>query len=327
VLAPVVVGGLHRGDGWGGVVLAACLLLLGLRQGVLPVALPGAVLALSLVEAARSFLIASAFPPALLSVAPLVLAGVGAAACASVPAPPRWAGLVLVVSGLLVGAATPSSDERGEDTQGWLMHLADEPRAHPAALRLAERYGVALPLSAGWSPHGALLTPAQRIEAARWLDTRGRGGEGRRLLGEDRGVPRVAWWWLLARRVEGLPEVEGLRTTPPPEALVLPGSHELSLSMLANGSKDVLVHVSAPCTLMVDAHGDAWHGAAELEVRVDRQAAARFRLGPTAAGLVLSRPGTGPHRVRFRFDNDLSGAGGDRNVYVTRLACAAPVAD
>ena len=325
LLAPSFVAVLHRGDVAGMVVLAACIVLVSLRQGALPSVVPASVVCIGCVEAIRAHVASRGFAPAGAAVAPLLLAGVGVAGAAALPAVPRFAGLIVGAAGVVLGlgVASQAAKEGGDELLERLDAVVTNPKDHAAAVALSSSHGVGLPLQVGWAPSGATLTPTQRVEAARWLEAHGRGGEGRRLLRMGRGDANIAWWWVLSRRMEGLPDVPGVRTRAPDEAFPMPGGLSLDVAMLTDGARSWLLDVRRPCSLSLRARGDAWRGPAEIAVSVDGLPPQRFLLGEEPESYALKELTVGPHRVRIRFDNDLAGTGGDRNVYLDALDCPA----
>jgi hypothetical protein len=340
-LAPVIVAALHRGDAAGAVVLGAGILVLSLRRGVLPWALPAGLLALGLVEATRAGAASRTLAVAWMAAAPLALAGLGAATACSLPAAPRALGAALLGAALVAGATRMDAPDGsladairraeaglaadpGPSLQMRLAFLAARPTAHDVAERLVAEHGPELPLQAGWRPQGAALAPDMRIAAAAWLEARGRGGEGRRLLSAGRSDARVAWWWRLSRRLEGLEDTEDRPSTPPPSAHRVPGRVELAETLLTNSSRTWTVHSDAPCALRLEASGEAWEGPARIVVGVDAQPPSTWALPAAPEPREFGTLSTGPHRVSLRFANDASGPGGDRNVHLLALDCVAP---
>jgi len=340
-VAPVFVVALHRGDAAGAVVLVASLILLGLRQGVLPLALPVALLGLGLVEATRAGAASHTLAAAWVAAAPLTLAGLGAAAACSLPASPRLLGWGLLGAGVLAGttrvqppdgslsdvirrAAVGLPADPGPTLQRRLAFLAARPMVHAVAEGLVVDHGPELPLQAGWRPQGADLEPEVRIAAAAWLEGQARGGEGRRLLSAGRSDPRVAWWWRLSRRTEGFEQVGAGSGTPPASALRFPGRVGLAETLLTNSTRAWVLHVDAPCALRLEARGEAFEGPARVSLMVDTPPASDWALPLTSGTHELGVLDAGPHRVRLRFDNDASGPGGDRNVHLVALECVAP---
>lgn len=340
-LAPSLVAVLHGGGpaGWG--VLAGAVGLLALRQGALPATVPWAVLAVGVVEAGRSLAAAETLGLAAVAGAPLVLAGLGAAGAAALPASPRFiGGALLLGSGLAAatrwnaGAAGAMAAARrsavglppalGAGLPERLAFLALRPTAHTVAIEIAAEHGVQLPLSAGWSPLGAPLLPEQRIAAAAWLERHGRGGEGRRLLQAGSADPEVAWWWVLARRMERLDVDAAPAMRAPASAGVLPGRLPIGETLLTNGVRTWLLDTSQPCRLGLEARGESWQGAAEVVVTVDGRPSERFQLAEDDRLWALGELEPGPHRVRLQFDNDAAGPDGDRNVHLGALGCASP---
>ncbi|MEC8422711.1 MAG: hypothetical protein VX000_02975, partial [Myxococcota bacterium] len=196
------------------------------------------------------------------------------------------------------------------------------PSAHGVATDVAETHGMALALEAGWRPDGAALPPEARIEAAAWLHGRGRGGEGRRLLHAGRGDARVAWWWTLAVRMEGLPSPEARHLQAPPEAFRLPGGFSVGETLLTDGLREWLVDVESECALALTAWGDTWNGPPRLSLSIDGSALPMWALPLQPAARSLGRLAPGPHRVTARFDNDAAGSDGDRNVHLLGFSCA-----
>ena len=339
-LAPIFVDALLRAGPVGGVVLAAAVVMVAVGRGALPRPLPAALVLVGLVEAVRAGAASQTLVPAAATAAPLVLAGLGAGAACSVPARPRLLGGALGLAALLLAAGRarpgdgsvadavaraqaglPASPPPGLADQ--LAYIAARPGDHDVALPLVTTHGAALPLEAGWRPQGARLSPDDRVATAAWLDARGRGGEGRRLLAAGRTDPGVAWWWWLARRGEGLSDPVALPADPPAQALALPGDAPLTESLLSNTTRAWLLHVDAPCRLRLEAEGEAFDGPPVLTLEVDAGPPQRWAVPGGPARLDLGRLAPGPHRLRLRFGNDASGPEGDRNVHLHGLACDA----
>ena len=218
------------------------------------------------------------------------------------------------------GVAEPSAALLGQPAWG-LAALSSAPASHALALALVPRVGLERTLSAGWRPAGAPLEPARRVEAARWLDQQGRGGEALRLLWSGRrSGPEVAWWGELLSQEQGRRLTWG-DSAPPAEALVLPGAHALDRAFYRNGSVDLLLHAEAPVAMVrLQVDGEAFEGLPTLRVEACGGAARQIEV-PVGPAWVVAAEGlpAGPCRVRVRFDNDRSGPGGDRNVQLRAL--------
>ncbi len=275
----------------GGALLALAVVLVGTARPVLPRALPGVVVVLALVEAARGALAGGIWPSALgatLVVTGLCVGGVAAGAEGRL-------GVVVGLSAALLGARTwqatrAAPTHMGEarvlarvgaldrhlptltaDPMLGLSALQTTPDAHPLALALGFRFGDTLPLNGGWRPVGADLAPARRVAAARWLERHGRGGEGRRLLARGRWRDdTVAWTWELFRRVQGFEpqgfepqgfetqgfearglNVDGSTATPPAGVARLPDRIALGWEFLQNGEQTLEFHADTELSALL----------------------------------------------------------------------------
>ncbi len=343
-VAPLWVGAVLQADAAGGAVLLAAIAALGLRAGALPVGVSASLVALGLVESMRALAVGGTLPASVAAAAPLLLAGLTLGGAAAAPPPPRIlagsvAGVGLALGGVWFGVSAPTTT-RAAVAQARagrldadllvaaspgraLAVLAAAPRSHDLALALGRRRGFPLPLSVGWAPGGD-LTPDERVAVARWLDVRGRGGEGRRLLGPARDDPEARWLEVLLLRQEALPDGEGGLGRAPAGTPGLPGAVDLQWAFLSNGARAVEVDVSAPCQLVLHLRIEPEAGGPRLEVEVDGQD--RRSLAPGGSGRHAAHTlSSGPHRIRARFTNDGVGRGGDRNLWVDGLSCVTEV--
>jgi hypothetical protein len=313
---------------WAGPVVGAGLFLavLGWRP------ISSALLALLAVMVARQFVVLPILPGALGPLAGLVLGMLAATAAASAARGDRAEGWALwavaaVVSARLVGMWAADGQARLDaaialDAEGMVypsLMRSEDPallrslvRAVPGRDEAALGLGWEEALALGWRP---VRAEGVEIAVARALEERGRGGEALRLL---RRLPRLgdidAILGLL-ERIQGEP----VRWKGAPLGELLPGSFDPNVSFETNGyARTEFTAVVAADGLIVDAVGQAWRGPAVLEVTLDGEAPRRWELdgeGELAFGPLAE----GPHRLGFRFVNDLAGPGGDRNVRVTRV--------
>ena len=343
--APLFASAVLRASAIDAALLVALVLLVAVGRRGAPRTLPWGLAALGAALSLRQAGLEGLLPGAAVPAAGLALLGL--AAGGSVVAPSlRGLGVALAVGAGVVGGQVLLEESRppasaaeaqsraarhgfAEPTEallarpGWaLAALSAAPSSHELALALAPSVGLERALAAGWRPAGAPLAPEPRVEVARWLDARGRGGEALRLLWAGRrSGPTVAWWGALFAREQGRALVWG-EGTPPPEARALPGAHALDEAFYRNGSAELLLQLDQPISaLRLQVEGEAFEGPPTLTVSACGRPLRQLDVpaGPVWLAVAEGLP-AGPCRLRLRFDNDHSGPGGDRNLRVRALA-------
>ena len=322
----------------GPVVLAGAILLLAVQRRALAVAVLGVGLAVAFKQGlVISVLSAASGPVPWLVVATVTMAG---AACAGGRSSggrrsgPRMEAGALALAGLLVGwrvvraltldgqaqlvaamplGLVPAVYDRvvvGADPAllAALVHAAPERDA--AALAL----GWERALNEGWRPSRA---EGVVVPVARALEAGGRGGEAVRLLARHPRSGEIDAVQSLFERIQGLPvRWRGAALGPG-----LPGAFDPGVRFLTDGYLAVEFTALTPLSALVLAgEGTSWLGPPTIDVRLDGGAPQLWGLdGPGV--LRMDRPvEAGPHRLELRFFNDLAGADGDRNAWITQVS-------
>lgn len=99
--------------------------------------------------------------------------------------------------------------------------LAQGHQSPDLVVRLLQDYSVSDLMEVGLRPSANELNSVQLIEAARWLELNGRGGEALRALEQDTADPYVCWWATLFARTQGVES---------PECMAEPDSAALQVS-------------------------------------------------------------------------------------------------
>lgn len=318
--------------------------LLILARPTLPSALPWVIAALGGLEAGKQALSGGALAGATALALPLLVGGLTIAGVAAGARACPWTCLALGLGGLWNGAlaldaaTTPPTDPAAArcavdlgvafvhldalsaDPALGLSALGADPRWGALAERLLPQTGPQPLLATGWEPESTALGRRDRLAVATLLDAGGEGGRALRLLRHAGDGPGVAWTRDLLSRSQGL-SVES-DAEAPPGVPHLPGAVTLSWEFYQNGVQTLDFQADTPLrAVSLEVLGVAYRGVPTLLVAVDGRPPVRIT-APEGAGTVRIDGQTlarGPHRLRVRFDNDLVGADGDRNVNVRAL--------
>ena len=190
--------------------------------------------------------------------------------------------------------------------------LARLVRAVPLRDEAALALGWRAALDLGWRPRRA---EGVAVPVARELEARGRGGEAFRLLSMHPREGEVDGFMSMMERVEGAP----LHWRGGVLGEAVPGRLALDAELAHNGTFTLEFTATESVRggrLLLE--GTAYLGAPRVSVQLDAAPAREVVVGGALA-LELGPLEAGPHRLRVRFDDDLVGESGDRNVVVRAL--------
>lgn len=183
-------------------------------------------------------------------------------------------------------------------------------RAVPDSDLAAARVGWRAALGLGWRPQ---RPSSDVVDIAASLDARGRGGEALRLLARYPRTGVIDFWRAVYERAQG--QKDGWRGGVDGVPVLGPAGLTLDWDMVHDEDRSSVFRVERPVRATLRARMESFQGDPTVEVRLD---SARSTWVP-AGTLDLGELGAGPHTLTVRYQTDLEGAGGDRNVWVSGL--------
>lgn len=186
-------------------------------------------------------------------------------------------------------------------------------RAVPDSDAAAARVGWEMALNLGWRPQ---RPQSDVVDIAAALDERGRGGEALRLLARYPRTGVIDFWRAVYERVQG--GEDGWRGGMDDVPVLGPAGLRLDWSMLHNEDRSAVFRMVEPARVSLRAHMQSFEGEPTVEVRLDAARSTWIPAGELDLGVLLP----GPHTLNVRYQTDLEGPTGDRNVWVTRLQIA-----